>query len=98
MPIRARAITRIVRLCANPPTRPPASTSVIPVRNTRRGPNSSASFPNVGWAIALAKYNTDTNATVRPTDTCTPRAMGTSAVAIRELLIGLSADPGTSGS
>jgi hypothetical protein len=31
------------------------STVMIPARNTRRGPNSSDSFPAVGWAIELAR-------------------------------------------
>jgi hypothetical protein len=65
----------------------------MPARNTRRGPNSSDSLPAVGWAIALARYSAETRTAVRPTETWTAAAIGTRAVAIRELLTGLSADP-----
>ena len=34
---------------------------------------------------------------MRPSDTCSAAAIGTSAVAIRELLIGLSAEPASRG-
>jgi hypothetical protein len=70
---------------------------VIPARNTRRGPNSSDSFPAVGCAIELARYSAETSTAIRPTDTCIAAAIGTSAVAISELLTGLSADPMNSG-
>ena len=69
----------------------------MPTRNTRRGPNSPASFPAVGWAMALARYSAETRTAVRPTETPIAAAIGTSAVAIRELLIGLSADPMNKG-
>src|ERR1700734_3048116 len=69
----------------------------MPARNTRRGPNSSDSFPAVGWAIELARYSAATSTAIRPTDTCIAAAIGTSAVAISELLTGLSADPMNSG-
>ena len=96
-PIRTRAAISVVRFWPTPPTTPPASTSPIPARNTRRGPNSSDSFPAVGWAIELARYNAETSTAIRPTDTCIAAAIGTSAVAISELLTGLSADPMNSG-
>src|SRR5579875_4099703 len=92
-----RLTMRTGRVPANPPTRPPARTSTIPARNTRRGPNTSATLPDVGWAIALARYRADTSAAVCPTGTPAAAAIGTSAVAISELLIGLSADPMNSG-
>lgn len=69
----------------------------MPARNTRRGPNTSATFPAVGWAMALARYSAVTSAAVWPTGTCTPAAIGTSAVAIRELLMGFRAEPMNSG-
>src|ERR1700760_803341 len=92
-----RLITSVSRLAAKPPTRPPASTSRMPARNTRRGPNTSATLPAVGWAIAAARYRADTSAAVWPTDTWTADAIGTSAVAISELLLGFRADPTNSG-
>src|SRR5580693_10036738 len=65
----------------------------MPDRNTRRGPNSSDSFPAVGWAIELARYSAETRTAVRPTDTCMAAAIGTRAVAISELLTGFSDEP-----
>ena len=44
-----------VRLWAMAPRIPPSRMMAIPVRKTRRGRNSSASLPAVGWATALAK-------------------------------------------
>jgi hypothetical protein len=51
----------------------------------------------VGCAIAQARYSDETRIDVRPTGTCKAAAIGTSAVAITELLIGFSADPVTRG-
>jgi hypothetical protein len=64
----------------------------IPVRNSRRGPNSSQSLPAVGWAIALAKYRLETRTAIRPRRGTQPRSE-TSAVAISDLLTGLSDAP-----
>jgi hypothetical protein len=72
-------------------------TSTMPARNTRRGPNTSAALPAVGCAIALARYRAVTSAAVCPIDTSSPRAIGTRAVAINELLTGLSAEPMNNG-
>ena len=69
----------------------------MPARNTRRGPKTSATLPAVGWAMALARYSAVTSAAVCPIDTCTPAAIGTRAVAIRELLTGFRAEPMNSG-
>ena len=69
----------------------------MPARNTRRGPKTSATLPAVGWAMALARYSAVTSTAVWPIDTRTPAAIGTSAVAIRELLIGFRAEPMNSG-
>ncbi|SKT80384.1 Uncharacterised protein [Mycobacteroides abscessus subsp. abscessus] len=95
MNTRARVST--VRLPPNPPISPPVINAPIPVRNTRRAPNTSQSFPAVGCAIAEAKYSAETRAAQRPTETPTAAAIGTIAVAISELLIGLSAAPTNSG-
>src|SRR5579862_4909559 len=76
---------------------PPASTIAIPNRNTRRGPNSSASRPAVGWAIALVRYRPEMRIDVLPTATPMAAAIGTNAVAIAELLIGFSAEPRYNG-
>jgi hypothetical protein len=46
------------------------------MRKTRRGPNSSASLPAVGCAIAHAMYNEETRIDVRPTGTCKAAAIG----------------------
>jgi hypothetical protein len=54
-------------------------------------------LPAVGWAVALAKYRLGTRTAVRPAETWNAAAIGTSAVAISELLIGLSDDPMNSG-
>jgi hypothetical protein len=53
--------------------------------------------PAVGWAVALAKYRLETRTAVRPAQTWNAAAIGTSAVAISELLTGLSDDPMNSG-
>lgn len=82
---------------ASPPTIPPISTMAIPLRNTRRGPNSSASRPAVGWAIALVRYRLEIRIDVSPTETCIAVAIDTKAVAITELLIGFRAEPTKSG-
>lgn len=55
---------RVLRSWANPPTRPPVSTSRMPARKIRRGPNSSDSFPAVGWAMELARYSPETRIAV----------------------------------
>ena len=67
MPMITRATINVGRLWATPPSRPPASTAMAPLRNTRRGPNSTASLPAVGCATALARYNAATSTEVRPT-------------------------------
>jgi hypothetical protein len=67
------------------------------VRKTRRGPNTSAALPAVGCAIAVARYSAVTSAAVCPIGTPIPRAIGSRAVAISELLMGLRADPMNSG-
>lgn len=54
-------------------------------------------MPAVGWAIALARYRAVTRDAVCPTETCRPAAIGTSAVAIMELLTAFNADPTNSG-
>jgi hypothetical protein len=69
----------------------------MPARNTRRGPNTSAALPAVGCAIALARYKAVTSAAVCPIETPSPWAIGTRAVAISELLMGLSAEPMNNG-
>ncbi len=43
--------------------------------------------------MALARYSADTSTEVLPTGTCRLSAIGTSAVAMRELLIGLRLEP-----
>jgi hypothetical protein len=55
IPIRTRATASVGMSCATPPMTPPRSTNRMPTINTRRGPNSSASLPAVGWAIELAR-------------------------------------------
>src|SRR5262245_43539863 len=95
--MRTRLTTRVSRLWPSPPTSPPTATARTPVRKTRRGPKTSAALPAVGCATALARYNAVTSAAVCPTGTPTPWAIGTSAVAISELLTGLSAEPRNSG-
>ena len=47
----------------------------------------------MGWAIALVRYRLEMRIDVLPTGTPMAAAIGTSAVAIAELLIGLSAEP-----
>ncbi len=69
----------------------------MPIRKTRRAPKTSAIFPAVGCAIALARYSAVTSDAVCPTETCRPTATGTSAVAIMELLTAFSAAPMNSG-
>ena len=90
IPISARAAVITGIACPTPPIVPPRSTRTMPASSTRRGPNSSASFPAAGCAIELARYSAETRIAVRPTGTPSACAMGTSAVAISELLIGLS--------
>ena len=68
-PMITRAIVSIPRLSATVPKIPPSSTSPMPVRKILRGPNSAASFPIVGCAIALATYRPATSAAVRPGET-----------------------------
>ncbi len=55
MPTSTRATVSIARFWPRPPTTPPRSTSTIPNRKTRRAPSTSASFPAVGCATALAR-------------------------------------------
>ena len=69
----------------------------MPANSTRRGPNCSATLPAAGCAIALARYSADTRIAVCPTGTFSACAMGTNAVAISELLIGLSVEATYSG-
>src|ERR1700720_3182835 len=90
IPISTRATTATGMVCATPPMVPPRSTTRMPASSTRRGPNSSASLPAAGCATALARYSADTRIAVCPTGTVSACAIGTSAVAIIELLIGLS--------
>jgi hypothetical protein len=67
------------------------------MRKTRRAPKTSAIFPAVGCAIALARYSAVTREAVCPTETCRPTEIGTSAVAIMELLTAFRAAPMNSG-
>lgn len=67
MNTRARVST--VRLPPNPPISPPVINAPIPVRNTRRAPNTSQSFPAVGCAIAEAKYSAETRGAAADGDT-----------------------------
>src|SRR5580704_3013130 len=68
-----------------------------PAKKTRRGPSTSAALPAVGCAMAVARYSAVTSAAVCPTGTPIPRAIGSRAVAISELLTGLRAEPIYSG-
>src|SRR5246127_1985752 len=92
-PINTRAHTNIARLSATAPNTPPASTTAMPSKKTRLGPNSSASRPVVGCATAQVKYRLDMRIEVLPTGTSIAVAIATSPVAITKLLIGLRAAP-----
>jgi hypothetical protein len=54
-PISTRLTSSVIRSPANPPISPPTPTMMIPARKTRRGPKTSAAFPAVGCAIAVAR-------------------------------------------
>ena len=90
IPTSTRATAATGMSYATPPIVPPRSTRRMPANSTRRGPNCSATLPAAGCAIALARYSADTRIAVCPTGTFSACAMGTNAVAISELLIGLS--------
>src|ERR1700761_5351281 len=82
---------------ATQPTAPPTATMIMPARNTRRAPSRPASLPIVGWATALARESPETRGAGAPMPTCRLVPMPVSAVAMIELLTGLSADPHISG-
>jgi hypothetical protein len=69
----------------------------MPDRKTRRGPNTSAALPAVGWAVVLARYKAATRAAVWPIWMPKSLAIGSSAVAMSELLTGLRAEPTNKG-